>query len=321
MHWLILLIMVYSCKGTETVSPVSPSSSDTGTNVDASLSERDESATTPTVITGTFLACDYVQNPVSTSNQVSVGCRIADQATGHKVDMSKYPSYDWGFNPLSNTVQVNMVKADSSNPWQVLYTLTGDYNDLQNIGAQFNVGLKNTATSVAYYEKVQDLVGRLNFLMEGTWKANKCVLSKGIYYMRTDIMTQGKYTTLMDYYVKANCTGTSDWTETIVGLISKVTFDGYYFYLDNRTDEYSTLPHTSNALPILNGYGCANISYQIGFSTNVMSCVDNVMEYTMMRFDEAHDWIYTALPSSSNDGNTAAKRKNNIVTDWYLVKQ
>ena len=334
---MILLLPLFACKLKDRQivvdSSFDPAAAGTGTGTGTTTAAADatinEKAGVPTDITGVYLACDYTQKATVAKPETHVGCRIADQSSGHKVATSKFSDYAFGYAD-PKVAKVTMTTPSSDAPWQVEYSLTGDYASLQTIGTLFKVGLKATTRGTEYYQPVDSLVGRLNILMEGDWKSNQCfALSNDgtgntpqYYVLRTDHMKAGLYSTTMDYYTNATCSQTPEWTETIAGAFTNVTFDGLFFYTDARTDTDKYHVNTSAAADYLNSWCKASgVTFAMNTDSDGIKCASYTMEYSTMEINEGEERIYTAYPTDPNDGSTAQKRESSIDATWYLQKQ
>ena len=313
---LIITFFLPSCAGKrdDLTKPTTDTDSTT-TTVDH------ESVSNPTIITGTYLACEYTAKPTSDKPMAEIGCRVAVQSTGRKYDMSKAGNYEWGYeDPKVATVAMQNV-TDATSPWHVLYQVSGSYDKVSSIGALFKVGVKDKGSGQCYYTPVNSLVGKLAVLMEGDWKSNLCLkYDTTHYYMRTDHMKTGTYSTTMAYYANTTCTDPPAWTEEIIGLFTNVAFNGIYFLTDARTDSYLYKISTAEAVTLLKGL-CPNINFTVDTTIEGVSCLSSNMEYSTMQIDEGKERIYTAISDSDSDGNTADKRKKLIDTTWYLQKQ
>ena len=283
-----------------------------------------ETASTPTNITGTYLACDYTEPPAVGKTSATLGCRVADKATGHKSNVQTFAAYDWGYVENSAIHVVVRTMAVDTDPWHAYYSLSGTADSFQNALTTLRIGLKEKSGATELYEGLQDLVGKLNILMEGTWVSNQCLpwnSNPSLYWRRTDIVENAQYTTILDYYLNNQCTSSRSWTEKIVGPFIKVTFDGTFFYTDARTDTWLITPLTQESIVYLNTTR-PDLSFTIGKSVeSLKASATTLVDYSSLRIDEANNRIYIASGNDTYDGTTDEKRKKIFDLNAWFDKQ
>jgi hypothetical protein len=306
-----------------------PSSSPGGTSEATSQTGREsgETMVEPTVITGAFLACDFQPPPAPGATTAQLGCRMADNNTGVKHDMSQHPQYAWGYEPLETGITATVTLATSpDDPWHVYYDIASRFGTLDRVSDLLKVGLKAKDGSATYYQTVGSVTGKLGLLLNGTW-ASPCSQRRA-----GDAYTTGKATysngntvvVSFNYSSDANCTSVQMTTEITMALV-KTIYNGTGFAIDLKYVSSKVTPRDAQSLADYRQM-CPNQTFQLNVTTDITSCdprFGGLMEYTSMKLnDKIQPQTYsTARSSGANTGSSPELRRTDFSSSDLFVKQ
>jgi hypothetical protein len=281
------------------------------------------------VITGTFLACDFLPPPAPEATVAKLGCRIAENATGAKHDMSQHPEYAWGYEALENSITVGVTPAASpDDPWHVYYDIISRFDTLDSAQDRLKVGLKLKEDSATYYQTVSSVTGRLGLLLNGTWTASCAPQnSGGGYIKKTATFSNGNSLVFAaDYSADATCASTQYTSESTLSLI-KVIYNGAGFAVDAKYLSVKITPLDAESVATFQ-QKYPNLTFQKNVATEVIASIifpdrENRIDYTSLKLEDKlkPQKLTWAEVSGFRTGESAGQRKTNFSSGEVFLRQ
>jgi hypothetical protein len=283
--------------------------------------EGEQQALPPVPITGLYLACDFVREPTAADSSARVGCRMAEDGTGAKRDMSRHPEYTWGFKK-SDVADVSLtISARADDPWHAYYDISGVYYLSRAVIDEIEVGLKRQDDSATYYQKIGSVTGKLGILLQGTWTSRCYRAGGGIYVKEKSTVSGGKETFYAEQGEDPTCNGALMVVEERTVTILKLSFDGTTFSVDRKWDSWTNTPRDPRAVTALSSR-CPGLNFQQDVPTDIRSCIaetkmhlnDAYLTYNMVKLDEASNppCVRTSWPTDSLPGTAPELRANDF---------
>jgi hypothetical protein len=340
----VLLIVLLSCserpaplpsinnesKTAGSIEQGSSSTSQSGASSAAAQTGREsgETAVEPTVITGAFLACDFQPPPAPGATTAKLGCRMADNTTGAKHDMSQYPDFTWGYEPLDTGITATVTVATSpDDPWHAYYDITSRLGTLDAVSDMLKVGLTLKDGSATYYQTVGSVTGRLGLLLNGTW-VESCSqpFGSGFYYtkMKSVISNGNTVVATVNYSTDATCASSQFTAESTTSLI-KLIYNGAGFIADVQHLSWKITPTDATGLTSMQ-QRCPGLNFQLNVATEAISCTkppDSRIEYTNIKLEnklqqQSMTW---AEGSGANTGKSPELRMTDFSQSPGSIKQ
>jgi hypothetical protein len=254
----------------------SPLPSGAGSATAQTGQESGEAAVTPTMITGVFLACDFQPPPAPGATTAKLGCRIAENDTGVKHDMSQHPEYTWGYEVSDTGITVGVTPAASpDDPWHVYYDITNRFGSLDNIQDLLKVGLKLKDGSATYYQKVDTVTGRLGLLLNGTW-LEPCrpePEGSGLYVTTTSTYSNASTVVLTTIYTSdAACATPAQYTSEYTVSLIKLIYNGTGFIADIKYVFLKMTPHNAKRLADMQQQ-FPKLTFQLNAATDILPAI------------------------------------------------
>jgi hypothetical protein len=307
----------------------SPSQSGAGQATAQTGRESGETVIEPIAITGVFLACDFQPPPVSGATTAKLGCRIAENDTGVKHDMSQHPEYTWGYEVSDTGITVGITPAASpDDPWHVYYDITHRFGNLDNIQDLLKVGLKLKDDSATYYQRVDTVTGRLGLLLNGTWVAPCYSMYDGaIYATGTSTITNGnEFVNVIRFTSDSACATPPLYsTESVASLVNLI-YNGTGFTADIKYHAMKMVPRNDqNVAAMQQQY--PKLTFQLNVATDIMPAIPwpsaNDLVYTSVKLEDKlkPQRMTWAAASGANSGKSAELRMSDFSINPAFFKQ
>jgi hypothetical protein len=347
LKWSVMLLMFFSCSESRpaqlqneprpsvdkqtTAKSTQEANSNTSTSNPATVEtgrESGETAVAPTLITGVFLACDFQPPPVAGATSAKLGCRIADNDTGAKHDMSQHPEFTWGYELVDTSLTASMTPASVDDPWHVYYDITNRLGTLNTLQDMMKVGLKLKDNSATYYQKIGDVIGKLGLLLNGTWIA-PCYQQdqSGVYIKSTTNNKSDKTSvTYNEHHFGSPCTNSPQFvSETASSFLNLVYLTGVGFAADVKYTSWKFTPRDAEGLSAVQQM-CPGSTFKLNVATEVSSCMhwnSSRVQYTTLRLDEKRQppSLMWGIGGGANTGETPELRMTNFPATGDYIKQ